>query len=60
MSANPLATPAQRAVEDRAMALLRRPELERARTIVSMLWSNAVAWPSRDQADRFDNMIDEY
>ncbi|MEZ5735317.1 MAG: hypothetical protein R3E09_05835 [Novosphingobium sp.] len=60
MSQNPLATSAQREIEDRALALLRRPELERARAIVTMLWRNAVAWPSRDQADRFDNMIDEY
>ena len=25
-----------------------------------MLWKNATGWTSRDQADRFDNMIDEY
>lgn len=60
MPHNPLATADQRAVEERALALLARPELERARTIVTMLWNNAVAWPLRDQADRFANMIDEY
>lgn len=60
MSGNPLATSGQRKVEDRALALLQRPELERARTIVTMLWRNVSAWPGRDQADRFDNMIDEY
>lgn len=57
---NPLATAAQRIVEDRALALLARPELERARAVVTMLWTNAVAWPLRDQADRFANMLDEY
>lgn len=60
MASNPLATPGQREVEDRALALLDRPELQRARAIVTMLWQNVAAWPSRDQADRFGNMIDEY
>jgi hypothetical protein len=60
MNANPLATEAQRHVEDRAMALLERPDLRRVRDVVTLLWRNVAAWPSRDQADRFDNMIDEY
>ena len=60
MPHNPFFTPAQKAIEDRAMALLRRPEMERVRTIVTMLFRNAVAWPSRGQMDRFDSMIDEY
>ncbi len=60
MPLNPLATASQREVEDRALALLQRPELERARTIATLLWQNVAAWPSRDQADRFANMIDEY
>jgi hypothetical protein len=60
MSANPLSTPAQRATEDKALALLRRPEMERIRAIVTLLWNNATAWPSRDQRDRFQPMIDEY
>jgi hypothetical protein len=57
---NPIATADQREVEDRAMALLKRPELERVRKVVTMLWESVAAWPSRDQADRFPNMIDEY
>src|SRR5258706_9822611 len=57
---NPLATPAQRAIEDRALALLDHPEVKRAREICTKLWKNATGWSSRDQADRFDNMIDEY
>lgn len=60
MTGNPLATEAQRRVEDRALALLQRPELERARMIVELLWTNVAAWGSRDQAARFPNMIDEY
>ena len=42
------------------MALLKRPELERTRAIVTMLWKSCAAWPLRAQMDRFDNMIDEY
>lgn len=57
---NPIATAAQRAVEDRALALLERPELRRAREIAAMLWRNAVAYPVGPQMARFDNMIDEY
>jgi hypothetical protein len=60
MTQNPLATPAQRLIEDRALALLDQPELQRARTIVNLLWTNVAGWGSRDQADRFPNMIDEY
>lgn len=57
---NPLATPEQIAVEDKALTLLKRPDIERVRAMVTMLWKSATAWPSRDQADRFDGMIDEY
>ena len=57
---NPLATIDQRRIEDRAIALLARSELQQARRIVTLLWQNVAAWPARDQADRFANMIDEY
>lgn len=57
---NPLATVGQRTLEDRALALLERPELKRARDIAAMLWSNVSAWPTREQADLFDGMVDEY
>ena len=60
MPVNPLYTPAQKAVEDRALALLARSDIARTRDMVAMLWKSATAWPSRDQADRFPNMIDEY
>ena len=57
---NPIATADQREIEDTALRLLTRPELQRARTIASALWRNAVAYPARDQMTRFENMIDEY
>jgi hypothetical protein len=57
---NPLTTPEQKAVEDRALALLKRPEIERVRAMVTMLWKSATAWPSRDQSSQFDAMIEEY
>jgi hypothetical protein len=60
MSGNRLATRGQRLIEDRALALLKRPEVERARDAVIMLWRNVAAWPCRDQWDRFDNTIEEY
>jgi len=60
MPSNPLANAAQKAVEDRALALLARPDLQRVRATVTLLWKQVSGWPNRDQADRFDNMIDEY
>jgi hypothetical protein len=60
MTSNPLASEAQRRIEDRALALLQRDDLKRVRGVVTLLWKNVAAWPSRDQVDRFDNMIDEY
>jgi hypothetical protein len=60
MPENVYATPSQHAVEDRALALLERPELERARMVVDTLFRNVHAWPDRDQMDRYAGMIDEY
>lgn len=60
MTANHLATTDQHDVEDTALRLLKLPALERARAVAITLWQNAVAWPARDQMNRFDNMIDEY
>jgi hypothetical protein len=57
---NPIATAGQQAVEDRALALLQQPAVERVRAVITLLWQNVAAWASRDQADRFANMIDEY
>jgi hypothetical protein len=57
---NPLATVDQREIEAVAIRLLARPELQRARTIATLLWRNAVAYPAREQMDRFENMLEEY
>jgi hypothetical protein len=60
MRENPCATESQRRVEDRALALLGRPELVRARGVVSMLFQAVHGWPERDQTDLHARMIDEY
>jgi hypothetical protein len=57
---NPIATVEQRELEIVALRLLGRPELQRAREIVSTLWRQVMAYPARDQMSRFENMIDEY
>jgi hypothetical protein len=57
---NPLATVDQRELEARALNLLERPELKKARAIVSLLWRNAMEYPARDQMSCFENMVDEY
>lgn len=57
---NNLATIDQRDIEDMTLRLLERPELKRARTVASLLWRNAVAYPLRDQMPLFEGMIDEY
>jgi hypothetical protein len=58
--ANPLATVDQRAVEDRALGLIRRPELERARAAANLLFRNGLAHAARDQMSAFEAMVDEY
>ena len=57
---NPLATVSQRAIEDRAIAMMERPEIQRARAIATILWQNVAAWPTRAQEDLFEGMIEEY
>jgi hypothetical protein len=59
---NPLATVDQRALEDRALRLLKQPELERARTLVTELWRHGVTHleMTKDQMSRCEPMIDEY
>ncbi len=57
---NPVATAEQREIEEVALRLLLRPELLKAREVAIMLWRNAMDYPARDQASRFDAMIDEY
>jgi hypothetical protein len=57
---NPSATSEQLALEETAKRLMKRPELQRARSIVSILWRNAAAWPARDQMDLFEAAVDEF
>jgi hypothetical protein len=60
MPSNPVATKAQRLVEDRALALLEWPELDRARSVVAMLFHAVHGWPERDQQELHASMVDEY
>ncbi|HEX4376799.1 MAG TPA: hypothetical protein VHZ99_06585 [Steroidobacteraceae bacterium] len=57
---NPLATTEQREVEDTALRLMQHPRIQKARSVVTLLWRSAVGYPAREQMDRFDNMIEEY
>lgn len=57
---NPLANIDQIDLEGVALRLLKRPEVQKARAIAEMLWRNVMAYPAREQMDRFENMIDEY
>ncbi|TGD71321.1 hypothetical protein E4634_18795 [Mangrovimicrobium sediminis] len=57
---NPLATADERALEDLALRLLCSPAVARVRPIVEMLWRNGIAYPAREQMDRFDDMLEEY
>jgi hypothetical protein len=57
---NPIATVDQRALEDLALRLKERPELQKARAVTAFLWRQVSEYPARDQMSRFDNMIDEY
>jgi len=59
-TANPLATIDQLEIEDRAMRLLKQPELEKARRLAAHLWRNCAAYPAWEQMSQFDSMIDEY
>jgi hypothetical protein len=56
---NPIANIDQRDLEGRALELMARPELQRARNAVAHLWREAVAYPCRDQMPDFEDMITE-
>ncbi len=57
---NPIATVDQRELEAKALSLLDRSEVKKARAIATILWRNAMAYPARDQSSRMEAMIDEY
>lgn len=57
---NPVANIDQRQLEDRAMALRARPEIEKAKMLASWMFREVMQHPHADQMDQFDNMVDEY
>jgi hypothetical protein len=57
---NPQATTDQRELEGKALRLLERPELRKARTMAAYLWREVAEHPISDQMSRFESMMDEY
>jgi hypothetical protein len=57
---NPCANVDQREVEDVAMRLIRRPEVERARADASVLWRSVAEYTAGPQMARFEEMMDDY
>lgn len=58
--ANPCANVDQREIEDVAMRLIRRPEVERARAHASVLWRSVAEYTAGPQMARFEEMMDDY
>jgi hypothetical protein len=59
-AANPCATVDQREVEDVALRLIRRPEIDQARKHASVLWRSVMEYAAGPQMARFEAMMDEY
>jgi hypothetical protein len=57
---NPCANLDQRDIEDVAMRLIRRPEVERARAHASLLWRSVAEYTAGAQMSRFEEMMDDY
>ena len=57
---NPCANVDQRDIEDVAMRLIRRPEVERARAHASLLWRSVAEYAAGPQMSRFEEMMDDY
>lgn len=57
---NPCANVDQRDIEDVAMRLIRRPEVERARAHASLLWRSVAEYTAGPQMLRFEEMMDDY
>jgi hypothetical protein len=57
---NPVANTAQRAMEDRAIRLLDRPEIAQAKAKARFLLREAYQHIAREQMARFDDALDEY
>jgi hypothetical protein len=57
---NPCATVDQREIEDVALRLIRRPEIEQARKQASLLWRSVMEYTAGPQMALFEAMMDEY
>jgi hypothetical protein len=57
---NPCANVDQREIEDVAMRLIRRPEVEGARAHASVLWRSVAEYTAGPQMSRFEEMMDDY
>jgi len=57
---NPCATVDQREIEDTALRLIRRPQIEQARKHASLLWRSVMEYPAGPQMSLFEAMMDEY
>jgi hypothetical protein len=59
-AANPVANVDQRRLENTALRLIKRPELERPRMIATYLWREVMEHEAGEQLAQFGDMIDEY
>jgi hypothetical protein len=59
-AANPCATVDQRDIEDVALRLICRPEVEQARKHASLLWRSVMEYAAGSQMALFEAMMDEY
>ncbi len=57
---NPCATVDQREIEDVALRLMRRSEVEQARKHASLLWRSVTEYTAGPQMSLFEAMMDEY
>jgi len=57
---NPVATTDQREMEDRAMQLMARPEIEKARQFATFLFRQVYQYSAGEQMKRFDEAMEEY
>jgi hypothetical protein len=55
-AANPCATVDQREIEDVALRLIRRPEIDQARRNASVLWRSVMEYPAGPQMSLFEGM----
>jgi hypothetical protein len=57
---NPVATTDQREMEDRALRLMARPEIEKARQFATFLFRQVYEHTAGEQMKRFDEAMEEY